>query len=103
MKSLQPLALALLLLTSFIASPVHAASTLRCGSGLVSLGDSRYQVTRICGQPVDRSAAGWREITDIYGNIREVPVEEWMYGPRNGMYHYLRFEGGVLVKIASSR
>lgn len=101
MKSV--LSLALLLLASLVASPSHAASTLRCGSGLVSLGDNRYQVASICGQPIDRSSAGWRETTDIYGNIREVPVEEWMYGPRNGMYHYLRFEGGVLVKISSSR
>ena len=94
----------LLLCLLLLASPaLWASSTLRCGSGLVSLGDNRYQVASICGQPIDRSSAGWRETTDIYGNIREVPVEEWMYGPRNGMYHYLRFEGGVLVKISSSR
>ncbi len=33
----------------------------------------------------------------------EVQIEEWAYGPRNGMYYYLRFEGNRLVKIESKR
>jgi hypothetical protein len=32
-----------------------------------------------------------------------VPIEEWTYGPRNGMYHFLRFEGNRLRDIDSKR
>lgn len=38
-----------------------------------------------------------------YRKSEEVKVEEWIYGPDNGMYQYLRFEGGRLVRIDSKR
>ena len=40
---------------------------------------------------------------DDYGFYNEVPIEEWTYGPRNGMYHFLRFEGNRLRDIDSKR
>jgi len=33
----------------------------------------------------------------------EFQVEEWTYGPNNGMYQYLRFEGNRLRQINSKR
>lgn len=81
----------------------QAGSTLRCGSGLISLGDSHAQVQQKCGEPIERTALGYREKLDSYGFTQEVLLEEWSYGPRNGMYHFLRFEGGQLVRINSSR
>jgi hypothetical protein len=33
----------------------------------------------------------------------EFQVEEWTYGPSNGMYQYLRFEGNRLRQINSKR
>lgn len=80
-----------------------AGSTLRCGSSLVSTGDSRHQVRAKCGAPADQSRLGYRERVNRYGFVEDILVEEWIYGPRNGMYHFLRFEGGTLVKITSSR
>jgi len=41
--------------------------------------------------------------TGIYGERYELQVEEWSYGPRNGMYQFLRFEGGRLVRVDSKR
>lgn len=81
----------------------QAGSTLRCGSGLISLGDSEYQVLAKCGQPAEESMLGYRELVNRYGHTQDVRISEWIYGPRSGMYHYLRFEGGNLVKITSSR
>lgn len=82
---------------------VQAASTLRCGSDLVSLGDLQAEVERKCGEPVARDFLGYREQQDEWGFFHEVAVEEWTYGPRNGMYQFLRFEGNRLSRIQSKR
>jgi len=42
-------------------------------------------------------------VVDEYGFRQEVRIEEWVYGPTNGMYHFLRFEGNRLRRIDSER
>jgi hypothetical protein len=81
----------------------NASSTLRCGSDLISLKDPSTIVSSKCGEPASREFVGYREVLDAYGFHHEVAVEEWIYGPRNGMYQFLRFEGNRLVKIESKR
>lgn len=76
------------------------ASTFRCGSQLVSLGDRSFQVLKKCGEPVARETVGY---TVGEYNHRELHIQEWVYGPNNGMYHYLRFEGNRLTSIESQR
>ncbi|MDY0205094.1 MAG: DUF2845 domain-containing protein [Pseudomonas sp.] len=83
-----------------LASTSAMASTFRCGSKLVSLGDRAFTVLRTCGEPTSRDSIGY---TGAYHNRNAIPIEEWVYGPKGGMYYYLRFEGGELVKITSSR
>ncbi|WP_422910109.1 DUF2845 domain-containing protein [Pseudomonas sp. MAC6] len=85
--------------------PVYtlASSTLRCDSGLISLDDSTSEVSSKCGEPLSRDFLGYREVLDQYGFYNEVAVEEWSYGPRNGMYQFLRFQGNRLIKIDSKR
>ena len=58
---------------------------------------------RRCGEPVTRQFLGYREVIDYYGGTTQVPIEEWSYGPRNGMYYYLRFEANRLITIESKR
>ncbi|AYC31661.1 DUF2845 domain-containing protein [Pseudomonas cavernae] len=99
MKSLALLSLSSLLL----AGQASAASTLRCGSALISLGDHISEVRSKCGQPRSRDFLGYREVFDDYGYGQEVKVEEWSYGPRSGMLYFLRFEGNRLVNIESKR
>ncbi|WP_447798774.1 DUF2845 domain-containing protein [Pseudomonas moraviensis] len=83
-----------------VAGHASASDTLRCGSQLISLGDRASEVLQKCGEP-----AGW----DVLGYKRsanrreEFQVEEWTYGPNNGMYQYLRFEGNRLRQITSKR
>ena len=93
----------LFLLALILSTGVDAASTLRCGSDLVSRDDSTAEVLDKCGEPVSRDFLGYREVQDYYGFRHEVTVEEWTYGPRNGMYHFLRFEGNRLERIDSER
>ena len=79
---------------------VWASDTLRCGSQLVSLGDRASEVLQKCGEPVGRDPLGYKRSTN---RREEFQVEEWTYGPNNGMYQYLRFEGNRLRQITSKR
>ena len=91
--------LALLAMT-LAASHASASDTLRCGSQLISLGDRSSEVLQKCGEPVSRDVLGYKRSAN---RREEFQVEEWTYGPSNGMYQYLRFEGGRLVRIDSKR
>lgn len=80
------------------------ASSLRCGSQLISVGDRTFEVQQKCGTPVSQDVIGTKEtFNNTYRKSEEVRVEEWIYGPDHGMYQYLRFEGGRLVRIDSQR
>jgi hypothetical protein len=83
-----------------LASPVAMADTLRCGSDLISTGDRAFEVERKCGQPVQRDLVGY---TLSPNERREMAREEWVYGPRNGVFSILTFEGNRLVRIETSR
>jgi hypothetical protein len=98
----------LLLITLFSLSLGHnaltqAASTLRCQSQLISLTDHSNEVQSKCGEPQSKDFLGYRQVFDEYGGSRQVGIALWGYGPRNGMYYYLRFEANRLVKIDSKR
>jgi len=98
-NSLNILTLALLM----VSYEAFASTTLRCGSSLVSSGSTTQEVLQKCGQPVARDQLGSILKTGIYGERYELQVEEWSYAPRNGMYQFLRFEGGRLVRVDSKR
>ncbi|MBZ9781338.1 DUF2845 domain-containing protein [Pseudomonas sp. REP124] len=89
---------ALVLATS--ACPAFAADTLRCGSQLISVGDRAGEVLQKCGEPVSRDMLGYKRSVN---RREEFPVEEWTYGPKSGMYQFLRFEGNRLTQITSKR
>jgi hypothetical protein len=72
--------------------------TLRCGSQLVDLGDRASEVLHAANRSAAMSSA-----TSAAPTGEEFQVEEWTYGPSNGMYQYLRFEGNRLRQINSKR
>ncbi len=77
----------------------HAqADSLRCGSRLVSTGDSSADVLARCGEPRSRDSLGYREVVGEWGKRYEVEVQEWVYGPWNGMLYFVRFEGNRLER-----
>lgn len=93
-----------LLLSLILAAPTYAVDSLRCGSRLVALGDSKVKVLDVCGEPLAREVLGSRTLH--YGARRggfiettEV-VERWTYDA--GRTHFRReltFSGGELVEI----
>lgn len=90
--------LCLTLLLAF-ASAVQA-ETLRCGSQLVSVGDRSFEVEQKCGEPAFRDLTGY---TLGPYQRREMKIEEWVYGPSNGMLTILTFEGNRLTHIERRR
>ncbi|MFJ4197303.1 DUF2845 domain-containing protein [Pseudomonas sp. NPDC089534] len=88
------------LLLALAAGQAYASDTLRCGSQLVSLGDRASEVLQKCGEPLSRDLLGYKRSAN---RREEFQVEEWTYGPSNGMYQYLRFEGNRLKQINSKR
>ena len=91
-----------LLAVLLFASSVEAASTLRCGSTLVSLDDRTVEVESKCGAPASKMQSGYERSGPVNRRV-ELPVEEWVYGPSNGMFQYLKFVGNRLVMIDSKR
>jgi hypothetical protein len=104
-----------------VASTAAVAGTggLRCGTRLVSLGDTQYDVQALCGPPDARQQR--TEIRTVRHPVRvacsterggwcttyaersiEVAIEEWLYdfGPRRFVQHLL-FEQGRLVDVES--
>lgn len=86
-----------------------AADALRCGTRLVTEGDTRAQVEARCGAPADitrrtRLAAPiiWRHGRPyrVGDSAIEVVVEEWTYnlGPQRFMRR-VRFEDGVVIAV----
>lgn len=88
------------LLLGLSASTSVLADTLRCGNDLVSLGDRGFEIRRKCGDPQYRDTLGY---TLGPGQRLEMQIEEWVYGPRNGMTYILRMQGNRLVAIESKR
>ncbi|HSC84215.1 MAG TPA: DUF2845 domain-containing protein [Pseudomonas sp.] len=87
-------------LALLLASDLAQAATLRCGSKLVSEGDRAFEVEQKCGNPAHRDPVGY---TLTGYDHREYTIEEWVYGPKNGMLNILTFEGNRLVRIETRR
>ncbi|WP_300657270.1 DUF2845 domain-containing protein [Pseudomonas sp.] len=82
------------------AAATAQADTLRCGSQLVSVGDRAFEVEQKCGEPAFRDLIGY---TLGPYERRELKIEEWVYGPSNGMLTILTFEGNRLTLIERRR
>lgn len=91
------LALAVLLLC---AGVVQADDTMRCGSQLISTGDRAFEVREKCGEPTFSDVIGY---TLGPYERREMKIEEWVYGPNNGVHSILTFEGSRLSRIERKR
>ena len=89
-----------LLLALTGSSSLAQAETLRCGSQLVSLDDRRFEVLQKCGEPAFRDLVGYSLGPS---ERREYQIEEWVYGPDNGMLSILTFEGTRLRAIERRR
>lgn len=101
-------ALVVTLLLAGIATTANA-DALRCGSRLVTFGDTRAQVRSVCGEPTDIQTRSIlrRPTYDLNGRTLyyadgyvEIPVEIWVYnfGPYKLM-RQIRFVDGRVDEI----
>ena len=90
-----------------LLSSAANADNLRCGSKLVSPGDSRALVRSKCGDPTDvthktlfRRPSYFLRGHVYYGEEEAVEVEEWLYnfGPSKFMRR-VRFVDGVVDRV----
>ena len=100
-------AAAVVILGLLACSPAFA---FRCGTKLVSEGDSRTEVLAKCGEPADRATQRslyrrpviWSHGRPYYigEDLMEVQVESWTYnfGP-NKLMRRVRFEDGLVAHI----
>ena len=77
---------------------VVPSQAMRCESKLVHEGDQSFIVRKFCGTPIEKELIGY---TLTASRTRELKIENWVYGPMDGRYFILTFEGGVLKKIIS--
>lgn len=94
-RAMRACTLAWVALLAFAASNANAA--MRCGTGLIDVGDKIGKVQEKCGMPVAQQSEG---PTTRYGSVR---ITVWVYGPDGGGYRYLRFVDANLVQIELRR
>lgn len=75
---------------------------MRCGSGLVQVGDTKIQVMESCGEPIHIEFVGtmfrWIEYDSVTQNVKVI-VERWHYDVGGGVIHVLTFGGPDLIDI----
>jgi hypothetical protein len=87
---------------------LHADDTsLRCGSSLISIGDTMYAVRKACGDPTHEQRVGERRRYNVDKakglKIEDITyVTEWIYERNQGVY-ILTFEGSRLVHKTYSK
>ncbi|AHY41634.1 DUF2845 domain-containing protein [Stutzerimonas decontaminans] len=80
-----------------------AEASMRCGTRLVHLGDTREQVEAKCG-PADSQTFEEPSLrSDGVVQPGAVRIDRWAYGPRYGAHHHLRVIDGSLVEIRMER
>ena len=99
---MRPLIL-LSLLMLWLTPHAQAASTMRCGTKLVSLGATMFEVKKKCGEPASQTTVGTQQRGDFFTDRQVLLIEEGIYSPAGGMYQILRFEGDRLKSIESTR
>jgi hypothetical protein len=99
--------LPLLLLCIAFTAPAHA---LRCGTEIVSEGDSTFELLQSCGEPTLKERSERRVPYQLYDRVHgryvtafdSVPVEIWTYnfGPRRFIQR-ITIEDGRIKRIES--
>ncbi len=89
------IALAGIALPLLLAGGSAGASTLRCGTELVSVGDVAAEVLLKCGEPLTRETVAVESEGDT-----DTVVERWTYHMGDGQFlKILTFEAGVLTSV----
>jgi hypothetical protein len=88
-----------------LATPLTAYSketSLRCGTSLVSIGDSKSRVFFHCGEPYLREVIGYSELPGSEDEIDFI-VESWTYDIGQSHFYIITFLGGRVENIESEK
>lgn len=77
----------------------NAQATMRCGTALISEGDTMSTVLDKCGAPLRRSSEGPAKRVNGVPKLNAAKISVFVYGPNGGAYQYLRFIDEKLVEI----
>jgi hypothetical protein len=102
------LAVAVVSAGALLTSTSAGADALRCGSKLITDGDTQEKVLQYCGEPVERTRTwitrqprfeyGGREIP--FEGSEDVPVDLWTYDfGSSRLMHRIRFVAGKVDSI----
>lgn len=80
-----------------------ANATMRCGTALISVGDTLSVVGEKCGAPDSSVVQEPALRSNGVPRFNSARVTLWVYGPRNGAYQHLRFIDDKLVAIDTRR
>jgi hypothetical protein len=80
-----------------------ASASMRCGTGLVEVGDKMELVQHKCGQPNRAQSEGPAMRNNGIPQKGAAKITIWVYGPNGGSYRYLRFIDENLVDIQLRR
>lgn len=85
----------------FLLAGLAQANSMHCGNSFIKIGERAYLVQQKCGEPISKQEIGF---TINAEQRRELVIEEWIYGPRDGGYYYIiTFIGGRVAEITSER
>jgi hypothetical protein len=90
-------------LLPLLAVALNANATMRCGTALISTGDSIQTVQTKCGAPETQTTEGPALRPNGVPFQGSAKVSLWVYGPRSGAYQHLRFIDDKLVSIETRR
>ncbi len=65
-------------------------SVVRCGAGLVRVGETKLEVMDRCGEP---------RLKETVSGGNQLRIEQWLYKPKGKMTRILTFQGTVLIMI----
>ncbi|GLQ95743.1 DUF2845 domain-containing protein [Dyella mobilis] len=86
----------LVLLLCFACTVAQAATSLRVGSKVLTLGDSATRVQQLMGEPTTR-AFTFQQVNGMPDN-QLAPAEEWQYA-QDGKTEIITLVGGRVVKF----
>jgi len=94
-----------ILIVGLLLSPPVAQSkdtSMRCGTDLIDIGNSKSRVAYLCGQPFSKEIIGQTKVADNKSGI-EFFVERWTYDTSVGYFTILTFKGDRLVRLEDER
>ena len=92
--------------TALMLSMVAPAHAFRCGTRIITRGDSAEKILRFCGEPTSvQTRLSQRAFVDRFGRVvptlvEDIVIEEWTFNRgRHQLVRVVRLENGYVAEI----